>query len=100
MDEKLKDNDVLLVREKGSSELQTAGMDKKGKVQTAKPDENNPDFIYFVNRTPPCTAEKASFLCTCFVRRFLKINKNGNVPENFFEKEYYLLRPCAAVHSE
>jgi hypothetical protein len=60
MDEKLKDRDVLLVRGKGSDELKVAGMDKDGKVKQAKPDEgNNPDL--------------------------LKIDKNGNIPENFFE---------------
>ncbi|KAA6330992.1 hypothetical protein EZS27_020366, partial [termite gut metagenome] len=59
MDEKLKDQDVLLVREKGSNELQVAKMDKDGKVKSAKPDGENPDL--------------------------LKIDKHGNILENFFE---------------
>jgi hypothetical protein len=59
MDEKLKDRDVLLVREKGSDELKVAGMDRDGKVKQAKADSNNPDL--------------------------LKIDKNGNILENFFE---------------
>jgi hypothetical protein len=60
MDEKLKDQDVLLVREKDGSELKVAGMDKDGKVKQGKPDEGgNPDL--------------------------LKIDKNGNILENFFE---------------
>ena len=59
MNEKLKDQDVLLVKEKGSNELQTAKMDKAGNISTAKPDERNPDF--------------------------LKIDRGGNVFENFFE---------------
>ena len=58
MNENLKDHDVLLVKEKGKNELQTANIDKQGKVTTAKPDENNPDF--------------------------LRINVNGNILENFF----------------
>jgi hypothetical protein len=36
MDENLKDQDILLVREKGSSELKVANMDKDGKVKQAK----------------------------------------------------------------
>ena len=59
MNEKLKDQDVLLVKEKDSNELKVAGMDNGGKVKTAKPNEDNPDF--------------------------LRIDKNGNVLENFFE---------------
>jgi hypothetical protein len=59
MDKKLKGQDVLLVREKGSSELNVAKMDKDGKVKQAKPDGENPDL--------------------------LKIDKNGNILENFFE---------------
>jgi hypothetical protein len=59
MNEKLKDRDVLLVREKGSDELKVAGMDRGGKVKQVKPDSDNPDL--------------------------LKIDKNGNILENFFE---------------
>ncbi|KAA6309252.1 hypothetical protein EZS27_039216, partial [termite gut metagenome] len=59
MDEKLKDQDVLLVREKGSNELQVANMDKEGKVKSAKPEGENLDL--------------------------LKIDKHGNILENFFE---------------
>jgi len=59
MNENLKDQDVLLVKEKGSNELQTASMDNQGKIATAKPDENNPDF--------------------------LRVDKNGNIIENFYE---------------
>jgi hypothetical protein len=60
MDEKLKDRDVLLVREKGSNDLKVAEVDKDGKVKQSKPDEGeNPDL--------------------------LKIDKNGNILENFFE---------------
>jgi hypothetical protein len=58
MNEKLKDQDVLLVREKGSNELHTANMGKDGKVKTAKPEGENPDF--------------------------LKIDRHGNILENFF----------------
>jgi hypothetical protein len=60
MDEKLKDQDVLLVREKNSNDLKVVtGMDKDGTPKTTLPkDENNPDF--------------------------LKIDKHGNVLENFF----------------
>jgi hypothetical protein len=58
MDEKLKDMDVLLVREKGSNELKIAGKD--GKAKALKPeDEENPDLF--------------------------KINMRGNLIENFFE---------------
>jgi hypothetical protein len=59
MNENLKDHDVLLVREKGSNELSVAKMAKDGKVKQAKPDSENPDL--------------------------LKIDKNGNILENFFE---------------
>jgi hypothetical protein len=60
MNEKLKDQDILLVKEKGSNELKVASTDKDGKVKTAKPNEaENPDF--------------------------LKIDKHGNALENFFE---------------
>ncbi|GHT39141.1 hypothetical protein FACS189437_01680 [Bacteroidia bacterium] len=60
MDEKLKDQDVLLVKEKGGSELHAVNLDKNGKVKSSKLDgSENPDF--------------------------LKIDKNGNVLENFFE---------------
>jgi hypothetical protein len=61
MNENLKGRDVLLVREKGSSEVNVAKMDKDGKVKQAKPkgDGDNPDF--------------------------LKIDRQGNILENFFE---------------
>jgi hypothetical protein len=61
MDKDLKDRDVLLVKEKDSSELKVVtGVNKDGTPKTALPaDENNPDF--------------------------LKIDKHGNVLENFFE---------------
>ncbi|GHT70419.1 hypothetical protein FACS1894155_02830 [Bacteroidia bacterium] len=60
MDKKLKDQDVLLVKEKGSSELHAVNTDKNGKVKSSKLDgSENPDF--------------------------LKIDKNGNALENFFE---------------
>jgi hypothetical protein len=59
MNENLNDQDILLVREKGSNELKVANTDKDGKVKQAKPDSENPDFQ--------------------------KIDKNGNVLENFFE---------------
>jgi hypothetical protein len=60
MNEKFEDGDVLLVKEKGSNELKVAGMEKDGKVKNHKADDgNNPDF--------------------------LRIDKNGNVLENFFE---------------
>jgi hypothetical protein len=41
MNEHLKDQDVLLVREKGSNELSVAKMDKDGKVKQVKPDSEN-----------------------------------------------------------
>ena len=59
MKEDLKDRDILLVKEKGGNELKAAKMDKEGKIKQAKPDGNNPDL--------------------------LKIDKNGNILENFFE---------------
>jgi hypothetical protein len=60
MDNNLKDRDVLLVRERGSNELHAANMDRGGKVKTAKLNEgDNPDF--------------------------LKIDRQGNILENFFE---------------
>ena len=59
MNEKLKDQDVLLVREKDSNELKIANTDKDGKVTQTMPDSKNPDF--------------------------LKIDKQGNILENFFE---------------
>jgi hypothetical protein len=60
MDENLKGQDVLLVREKGGNELYAANMGKDGKVKTTKPnDGENPDF--------------------------LKIDRHGNMLENFFE---------------
>lgn len=60
MNEKLKDQDVLLVKEKGGTELHAANLDKNGKVKSTKLDgSENPDF--------------------------LKIDKNGNALENFFE---------------
>ncbi|GHT44033.1 hypothetical protein FACS189438_2270 [Bacteroidia bacterium] len=60
MNEKLKDQDVLLVKEKGSNELHAVNLDKNGKVKSSKLDgSENPDF--------------------------LKIDKNGNALENFFE---------------
>jgi hypothetical protein len=60
MNEKLKDQDVLLVKEKDSEELYATNLDKNGKVKSSKLDgSENPDF--------------------------LKIDKNGNVLETFFE---------------
>jgi hypothetical protein len=60
MNEKLKEQDVLLVKEKGSNELHAVNLDKNGKVKFSKLDgSENPDF--------------------------LKIDKNGNVLENFLE---------------
>ncbi|KAA6304461.1 hypothetical protein EZS27_043891, partial [termite gut metagenome] len=59
MDEKLKDQDVLLVKEKNSNELKAvSGLNADGTPKTTPPKaENNPDF--------------------------LKINKHSNVLENF-----------------
>ena len=60
MEENLKNQDVLLVKEKNSNEVYAASMDKKGKVNNLKPDKGeNPDFV--------------------------KIDKHGNALENFFE---------------
>jgi len=59
MNENLKDQDILLVKEKGSNELKAANMDKDGKVKQTKPDSENPDL--------------------------LKLDKHGNTLENFFE---------------
>jgi hypothetical protein len=60
MNEKMKDQDVLLVKEKGSNELHAVNLDKNGKVKSTKLDgSENPDF--------------------------LRIDKNGNALENFFE---------------
>lgn len=60
MDENVNDQDVLLVKEKDSEKLQAvAGADNKGNLKTVPPkQENEPDF--------------------------LKIDKHGNVLENFF----------------
>jgi hypothetical protein len=58
MDEKLKDRDVLLVRQKDSNELKAvAGMDRYGMQIINPTQENNPDF--------------------------LKIDRQGNMLENF-----------------
>ena len=60
MNNNLKDQDMLLVKEKSSNELQVANMAKDGKVSLNKPPKGqNPDF--------------------------LKIDKGGNALENFFE---------------
>jgi hypothetical protein len=62
MDEKLKDQDVLLVKEQNSNELKVvAGINpENGKMETLSPKpENQPDFM--------------------------KIDKHGNVLDNFFE---------------
>lgn len=61
MDVNVKDQDVLLVREKGRSELHVANTDKDGKVKSAKLNGNgdNPDF--------------------------LRIDRHGNLLENFFD---------------
>jgi len=60
MENSLKDQDVLLVKEKDKNDLQVAGMDKKGSIKNTKPkDGENPDL--------------------------LKIDKNGTILENFFE---------------
>jgi hypothetical protein len=59
MNENLKDQNFLLVREKDSNELSVAKMGKDGKVKQAGPDSENPDL--------------------------LKIDKHGNILENFFE---------------
>ena len=67
MDEKLIDQDVLLVKEKGSDELKVvAGIDKNGNPKTVAPkQENNPDFLL--------------------------IDKNGNALENFMSN---FMRQC------
>jgi hypothetical protein len=60
MNEKLKDHDVLLVKEKGGNELHAVNTDKDGKIKSSKLDGSvNPDF--------------------------LKIDRQGNALENFFE---------------
>jgi hypothetical protein len=60
MNENLKDQDVLLVKEKGGDEVKAVKGIKNGKLETAKPTpENQSDF--------------------------LKIDKGGNVLENFME---------------
>jgi hypothetical protein len=59
MNENLKDQDILLVKEKDGNELKAAKMDKAGKIKQAKPNTENPDL--------------------------LKIDKHGNILENFFE---------------
>jgi len=57
MKDDLKNPDILLVREKDGDELKAVKTDRDGKVKTAKPENGeNPDFIHFVNRTPPCRA--------------------------------------------
>ena len=67
MDENLKDQDVLLVKGKGSDELKAvAGIDKNGNPKTVVPkQENNPDFLI--------------------------IDKNGNALENFMSN---FMRQC------
>jgi len=59
MNKNLKDRDILLVKEKGSNELKVANMDKGSAMKQAKSNSTNPDF--------------------------LKIDKQGNALENFFE---------------
>jgi hypothetical protein len=59
MNENLKDREILLVREKGGKELNVAQMDGEGQVKQVRPDGENPDW--------------------------LKIDKHGNILENFFE---------------
>jgi len=60
MNEKLKDQEVLLVKEKNESKLKAVvGFDEKGKLQTEAPKQNN-------------------------AANFLKIDRNGYVLENFF----------------
>jgi len=60
MDTNLKDHDYLLIKEKSSNEPYVATMNKEGKVDGVTPNNiENPDF--------------------------LKIDKNGNILENFFE---------------
>jgi hypothetical protein len=61
MNKDVKEQDVLLVKEKGSNELRVvSGMEKDGKLKTVKPTAaDEPDFM--------------------------RIDKHGNVLENFFE---------------
>jgi hypothetical protein len=60
MENNMKDQDVLLVKEKGKDDLQVASMDEKGNVKRVKPKEGvNPDFM--------------------------KIDQNGTMLENFYE---------------
>ena len=67
MEENLKDQDVLLVKEKGSDELKVvAGIDKNGNLKTVAPKQkNNPDFLI--------------------------VDKNGNALENFMSN---FMRQC------
>ena len=76
MNEKLKDQDVLLVKEKNDSEVKVVkGIDSEnGKLDTVEPNlENQPDFM--------------------------KLDKNGNVLENFFENfnRQFKKSACSAV---
>jgi hypothetical protein len=60
MSKKLKEEDILLVKEKDSNELSAANMNKNGEVKMTKINEGeNPDF--------------------------LKIDKRANILENFYE---------------
>ena len=59
MDNSIKGQDILLVKDKSDSNLYAATMDGDGKVNGAHPGSDNPDF--------------------------LKIDRHGNVLENFFE---------------
>jgi hypothetical protein len=59
MDKNLKEQDALLIKEKGKKEIFAASMDKNGKVNGVNPNIEHPDFV--------------------------RIDKNGNVLENFFE---------------
>ena len=47
MDEKMKDQDVLLVKEQGDDQLKVvSGMNENGKLKTVAPkQENEPDFM-------------------------------------------------------
>jgi hypothetical protein len=69
MDENPKGQDVLLVKEDGQNELKVVAkeaIDKNGKLKTVNPaDGNNPDF--------------------------LRIDKHGNVPANFFSAGIVLI---------
>ena len=60
MDKNLKDQDVLLVKEKGKDELFSVKMDKGGKVKSAKLNESKDSD-------------------------FMVIDRNGNVLDNFFK---------------